>query len=98
MLFNSYSFILLFLPAVVAGFFLLGRYSNAAGCMWLGAASLFFYGFWEWSNTFLLIGSILFNYFCGRWLSSLVAKGGEGRVKMVLAGAIAANLTCLAYY
>ena len=42
MLFNSYSFIFLFLPAVLAGYFWLGRRSNLAPVIWLALASLVF--------------------------------------------------------
>lgn len=47
MLFNSYAFILLFMPVVVGVYFGLGRWSNIAGHYWLIAASLFFYGWWN---------------------------------------------------
>jgi alginate O-acetyltransferase complex protein AlgI len=40
MLFNSYSFIFLFLPAVLLGYFALGRRSNLAPAVWLALASL----------------------------------------------------------
>src|SRR6185436_14617481 len=98
MLFNSYVFIFLFLPAAVAGFFLAGRFSTSAASLWLGAASFLFYGFWEWSNVYLLAASILFNYFCGRWMATLLAAGKYGRVRFVLWGGVAANLVCLGYY
>ena len=45
MLFNSPEFILGFLPAALAGFFLLGRIAGRDRAMrWLVCASLFFYG------------------------------------------------------
>ena len=40
MLFNSYPFILLFLPVVLAGYFWLGQRSNLIPVIWLALASL----------------------------------------------------------
>ena len=63
MLFNSYTFILLFLPVTVAVFFLLGRFGRVRDSIaWLVVASLFFYGFWNPIYLLLIIGSIAFNY------------------------------------
>ena len=45
MLFNSYTFILLFLPVTLAGYFVLGRFGNLAPVIWLALASLAFYAF-----------------------------------------------------
>ena len=90
MLFNSYFFILVFLPVVVAGFFLLGRSGRATwALLWLIGASFFFYGLRNpWFVT-VLIGSILFNYCWG----IAVGRGS----KILLAVGIAANLGLLGY-
>ena len=56
MLFNSYLFILLFLPVVLAGYFALGRSSNLAPVVWLALASLAFYAFSGWQFVLLLLG------------------------------------------
>lgn len=45
MLFNSYSFIFLFLPLVFLGFFQLARLHRAYAAAWLALASLVFYGY-----------------------------------------------------
>jgi alginate O-acetyltransferase complex protein AlgI len=65
MLFNSYSFIFLFLPAVLLGYFVLGRRSHLAPVVWLALASLVFYAFGGWQFVPLLLGSIAFNYGVG---------------------------------
>ena len=65
MLFNSYPFIFLFLPVVLAGYFALGRGSNLAPVVWLALASLAFYSFSNWQFVLLLLGSIAFNYGIG---------------------------------
>src|SRR4051794_1962371 len=71
MLFNSYPFIFVFLPIVLAGYFWLGRLRRVAPVLWLAMASLVFYAVGNWQFVPLLVGSIAFNYFIG-WL--LVVK------------------------
>jgi alginate O-acetyltransferase complex protein AlgI len=61
MLFNSFAFILGFLPPTLAGYWLLADHP-AARLWWLLAASLLFYGYWDWRFVPLLIGSILVNW------------------------------------
>ena len=95
MLFNSYEFIFVFLPAVLVVFFSLGRLGfQSVAIAWLVAASLFFYGFWNPSYLGLIVGSALFNYGWGRRLSSLCE--GEGRRTLALG--IAINLALLGYF
>ncbi|MEI6708385.1 MAG: MBOAT family protein, partial [Methylococcales bacterium] len=62
MIFNSYVFIFAFLPIVILGFYGLGHYSHHLAMLWLAAASLFFYGWWDARFVGLLLGSIVFNY------------------------------------
>ena len=94
MLFNSWIFLLGFLPVTLAGFFLLGRCSHFLAAAWLAGASLFFYGWWDLRYVPLLLASICFNYGCSTWLAS----GPAGRRKALLLAAIAANLALLGYY
>jgi alginate O-acetyltransferase complex protein AlgI len=61
MLFNSLPFILGFLPLTLAGYWLLANHP-APRLWWLLAASLLFYGYWDWRFVPLLIGSILVNW------------------------------------
>lgn len=96
MLFNSYEFVLLFIPAVAGMYYLLGFvgwYRAALG--WLVTASLFFYGWWNPIYLLLLIGSIAFNFSLGRLLL-VRASGSTGR--LVLIFGIVANLAALAYF
>ncbi len=95
MLFNSYIFIFVFLPATLAGFFLLGRFSPAFAAAWLTAASLFFYGWWNPLYVGLLALSICFNYACG---VSIARAGTAGARKRMLIFAVTVNLAVLAYY
>lgn len=94
MLFNSYVFICAFLPIVFFGFFLIGRFSRNVALLWLAAASVFFYGWWDARFVGLLLGSIAFNY----GVATCIASRVGGAPKMLLGGAIAANLGVLGYY
>jgi D-alanyl-lipoteichoic acid acyltransferase DltB (MBOAT superfamily) len=96
MLFNSYVFVLVFLPVAMLGFFAASRLGRrAAGC-WLICASLFFYGWWSVSFVPLLVGSIIGNYAAALLLHRLAPW--PHRQTAVLVAAIAANLGALVYY
>ncbi len=95
MLFNSYQFIFLYLPTVFLGFFFISRISRHLAILWLGAASLFFYGWWNPKFVLLLLASIIFNYGMGYAIGHLriVSKG-----KALLTIAIGSNLALLGYF
>jgi len=96
MLFNSYPFLLLFLPITLIGYVIIGRtLGRNAVFGWLVAASLFFYGWWNWYFLALLLASLLFNYAAGTWLSKL-DKRPPG--KFVLGVALAFNVGFLGYF
>ena len=94
MLFNSYVFLLVFLPITAAGFFLIGRRSQVLAACWLAGASLFFYGWWDYRYLPLLLASITFNYWCAMHLRPY----RHAHRKSLLATAIGANLALLMYY
>ena len=108
MLFNSYGFIFLFLPAVLLGTFALGRLGHLAAVIWLALASLAFYAFGNWQFVPLLLASIAFNYAIGYLLierklqpsarrAALIAGvGGDLLILGIFkyAGFFAANLEC----
>ena len=62
MLFNSFIFLTLFLPAALAGYYLLGARLPRMAAAWLCVVSILFYGWWNPSFVGLLIVSIAFNY------------------------------------
>jgi D-alanyl-lipoteichoic acid acyltransferase DltB (MBOAT superfamily) len=97
-LFNSYPFILLFLPATLVVFFQLGRLSPKLAAGWLAAASLFFYGWWNPVYVALLVASILFNYAMGIAIVRADAAGDARRKKRLLVVAVAGDLAVLGYY
>ena len=98
MLFNSYGFILFFLPVVFLGTFWLGRHSRRLAALWLGLASLTFYALWDARFVLLLLGSIAFNYGAGYWIGLRRSKGADKESRHTLAAAIAVNLAVLGYF
>ncbi|AOF82161.1 MBOAT, membrane-bound O-acyltransferase family protein [Methyloversatilis sp. RAC08] len=97
MLFNSYEFILAFLPVVLIVFYLLGsRGWTEAAIVWLVAASLFFYGWWNPLYLGLLCASLAANFWLGRKLVPDAPQPG-GRKAWLVAGLLL-NLGLLAYY
>ncbi len=93
MLFNTLSFLGVYVPVVLAVFLLLGRLRRPdAAILWLGAASLVFYG-WDdpWRLLPLILGSILFNFWVGRRL----ARRHE---KWLLVIGVISNLMLLAVF
>jgi alginate O-acetyltransferase complex protein AlgI len=101
MLFSTSIFIYAFLPAALAGYFLLARLrSGSLSRLWLAVASLFFYGYWG-PKYLLLIGlSISVNYLLGTRISRLViAAGGSTRhSRILLLIGISLNVAGLVYF
>ena len=94
MLFNSYTFVFLFLPIVIVGFFAIARASHTFAAGWLGLASLFFYGWWDWRYVPLLLASIVGNYLIGLRIGH--AQGAARRSWLVVG--IVADLALLMYF
>src|SRR5256885_17029727 len=90
MLFNSYPFIFLFLPIVLAGYFWLGRRGNLAPVIWLALAALAFYSVSKWQFVAVLLGSIAFNYFIGYLLivKKLSPSGRSPALTLGVAGVL----------
>lgn len=95
MLFNSFEFILAFLPVTLIGFALLGRCSARLAKAWLVVASLFFYGWWNPVYLGLLGASICGNFILGAFLF----RAPAGRAKRGwLAAGVVLNLAALGYF
>ena len=103
MLFNSYTFLLVFLPITLLVFQLLRRANMRYAMGWLVLASFVYYGWWNpnpeqpWTPLYvgLIAGSCLTNFFIGRFLSRhRLTKPG----KLALALGITANLSLLCYF
>ncbi|WP_448547383.1 MBOAT family O-acyltransferase [Thalassotalea fusca] len=92
MLFNSFEFIVIFLPACLLLFFTTAkRWGNQSAIATLVACSLFFYAWWNPSYLILLVGSMVFNYWIGKTL-------GKKPNKPLLTFGIVTNLTAIAYF
>ena len=62
MVFNSFTFLLLFLPLSLLGYALLSARNREWGLRWLLLVSLAFYAFWGWRFLPLLLLSLTGNY------------------------------------
>lgn len=100
MLFNSYIYILIFLPVAFSGYFILNRFGKErAANIWLVSASLCFYSYWNPSYLPLILLSIIVNYCAG-----LILKGRRGAVysrfyrKTALTAGLLFNLGLLGYF
>ncbi|MCI8497168.1 MAG: MBOAT family protein [Clostridiales bacterium] len=63
MLFNSYIFVLLFLPVTLIGYFAWNHFDRyKAAKIWLTAASLVFYAYFKLDYLWIILSSILFNF------------------------------------
>ncbi len=99
MLFNSPEFILGFLPVALGGFFLLGRLAGArAALLWLIAASLFFYGWWNPKFVLLLAGSILANYAFSQHILHLILAARQPQARRWLIAGVTFNLALLGWF
>ena len=98
MLFNSYEFIFLFLPIVLAVFFALGRASRAWALRWIIVASLFFYGWWRPFNVLIILPSVLINFVLARVLQRLGKQGDSRFAQTVLLLGIVFNVAFLGYF
>lgn len=96
MLFNSYIFILIFLPLALVLYFGCNRLGKEKLAMaLLIGMSLWFYAYFQLSYIFILLGSVLFN-FC---LSRLLCKGvTRGLRKGLLAVGILADVAVIFIY
>ncbi len=100
MLFNSYTFIFLFLPLTALVCFILGhRGLYRLATVWLVLASLFFYGWWNPDYLALIILSILFNFSLGLILAKQARDGAPLIARrLTLTLGLAANLATLGYF
>jgi len=99
MLFNSYEFILLFLPVTFLGFYFVSNLKvKRFKVAWLVAASLFFYGWWNPPYLSLLLISIGVNYIIGQALNTAHANNHESKGKILLVFGVIFNLALIGYY
>lgn len=98
MLFNSYIFILVFLPITLLGYYRIGSHGHhSIAIAWLVIASLFFYGWWNPAYLGLILFSILVNYGFGVSLSRERTSTSAVR-RITLTAGIVINLGMLCYF
>jgi alginate O-acetyltransferase complex protein AlgI len=98
MVFNSFEFIFVFLPVVVAAYFALGGASRAWALRWLIGASLFFYALWRPLNVLIIAPSVLINFALARLLQRLNKQGNRGGARAVVLLGVAFNVAFLGYF
>ena len=96
MLFNSYVFILVYLPVVFGAFVVASRIDQRLAVAWLFVASLFFYGWWDSRYLLLLIPSIVFNYLVGLCLTRSDFSTSTRRAWLVIG--LSSNLLALTFF
>jgi len=92
-LFSSNVFLFAFLPAVLLSYYLVPRMLRNPVLLLF---SLFFYGWGEPVYLFLMIGDILLNYICGRWITAEKAKSNSGTPALITG--VVLNLLLLGYF
>ena len=97
MLFNSYSFVLVFLPAVIILFHLINKHGHyAAAKMLLLGASVLFYCCGGLKAFVILVASLIINYCIFRYL--ITAKLDDRLRRLFLCLGIILNIGILIYY
>jgi D-alanyl-lipoteichoic acid acyltransferase DltB (MBOAT superfamily) len=95
LLFNSYTFLIAFLPLVVVGFLLLRQAPYRAGVCWLVLASLVYYGWWNPADLWVIGASCVANFFFGRHLAGH-RRSAAGKAMLTLG--VTANLILLGWF
>lgn len=92
MLFNSYEFLLVFLPLTfIIYFYLNSKKLITLSKIFLVIASLTFYSWWNVIYLPLILGSMIFNFYVGQFL-------GKKRTKQMLTFGIIGNVALLGYF
>ncbi len=91
---NSFEFICVFLPATIVVFIFLSRtWGSSSAILWLIAASLLFYAWWNPIFTLFLMAAIVSNYFISRAIIHF-----QKQKKFLLTIGIIFNLSILIYF
>ena len=95
MVFSSYVFTLAFLPAVLLAYYALSHLKNGVWQrVFLIAASLFFYAYYNIKYLILILASIAVNYF----LASRMQKAGGRARKVLLTAGVLFNIALIGYF
>lgn len=93
MQFNSYLFILVFMPILVLGYYLMNKIHITVGKLYLIIASAIFYIYGGWNITIILTVSVMFNYL----FAFIINRLKRGR-KVILTLSVFANVALLFYF
>ena len=98
MQFNSYIFILCFLPLTIIGYFGLNKLGrDRLAKLFLLAMSLWFYGYFNISYLLIICGSIVFNFAVSRFMEKGAARASANR-KLLLVIGIVFNVAVIFYF
>ena len=96
MLFNSFAFLLVFLPLALLAHWAVERYQPHYRLLLLTLLSFVFYGYWDWRFVPLLALSVLINWLVAQsFLKTRLAGAEQG---WIIIGAIATNLFVLGLF
>lgn len=96
MVFSSYIFVFAFLPLTLAGYFLLSKTKSVIPQrIFLVIASLVFYAWFEWKYIFLILSSILVNFYSALAISKIKKNGAR---KALFVFSILLNVFLLGYF
>lgn len=102
MLFNSYIFILFFLPVTVSGYFLINKYrkseSSKTDLWWLFFMSLWFYGYSNPVYLNLILSSICVNFFVAGRITANRKKDAIKSAKNWMLVGVVFNLALIFYF
>lgn len=97
MLFNSYVFVFFFFPIVLFGYFGLNHFKKyEAAKIFLTGASLYFYGYFNWTYLLIIVCSIILNYLFSNIMLS--DKTNVVCKKLIFALALGLNIGSLAVF
>jgi len=98
MLFNSFAYILLFLPLVLLVYFSLTKRNYVrVSKVWLVFSSLYFYSWWNIIYLPLIVSSLLVNFVIGRTIRGNKANA-DGFSKLFLIFGVLLNVCLLGYF
>lgn len=96
MLFNSYVFILFFLPLTLLLYFGANRLGKTKlAQIFLIMLSLYFYSYFHLNYLLIIIASVIFNYVCSRMI---IKRNQDGYAKLLMAFGILANVGVIFYF
>ncbi|HTZ95283.1 MAG TPA: MBOAT family O-acyltransferase, partial [Terriglobales bacterium] len=95
MVFSSYSFLFIFLPIALVGYYLVAKLGANYAVGWLVLASLAFYAAWNPAFVILLLCSIGFNFSVGRGLLRSQSEENNRLSNRLLFWGVAGNLIVL---